>query len=346
MRQWTATAALSLVVFTATGCHGDHDDDDDSAAGLDPLSLTAVTFNTGTSESMGHDAEPDDGYTGEHAAISDEYYGDGLAWIPAVEAATTFLAEVAPDVIAFQEIFHSPECADIPEDAHADFVCETWSEGDPTVAQAVLGEGYQVMCNPGNPDKCAAVNLDFGSFAGCDEPLCLEGLDGYKIDGCGNGSRVGRAVVELVDGGELTLVPIHSSSGMASDDMDCRVLQVEQVFVDLGDGAPAASGGRNLILGDLNTDPGRLAGVDPSAARWTDFVALDPADDGKAFHFVTEVGEDAPPTYAGLTNIDQVIADTATGACWHAGTTEGHPPVIDAIYFDHQPAVCSLQLPQ
>ena len=344
MRHWTTTVAFALAILAAPGCESG--DDDDSAAAPELLTLTAVTFNTGTSESMGHDAEPDDGYTGEHAAVSDEYYGDGLAWIPAVEAATEFLAEVAPDVIAFQEIFHSDECAEIPEDAHPDFICESWSAGDPTVAQLVLGEGYQVMCNPGNSDKCAAVRLDFGAFAGCDEPLCLEGLQGYKIDGCGNGSRVGRAVVELVDGGEFTLVAIHSSSGMASDDMDCRVLQVEQVFADLGDGAPAASGDRNLIMGDLNTDPGRMADVDPSADRWTDFVALDNDEDGKAFHFVTEVGEDAPPTYAGLTNIDHVITDTGTGTCWHAGTTEGHPQVIDAVYFDHQPAVCALELPQ
>jgi len=341
----STTAACAVTLLALLGCEGG-DDDDDSALTFQSQAFTAVTFNTGTSEGMGHDAEPDDGYTGEHAEYSDQYYGDGLAWVPAVEATTAFLADVAPDVIAFQEIFHSPECADIPEEAQADFVCETWVEGDPTVAQAVLGSGYQVMCNPGNSDKCAAVRLDFGSFAGCDEPLCVEGMQGYGIDGCGNGARVGQAVIELVDGGELTVVAIHSSSGMASDDMDCRVQQVEQVFVDLGDGSPGASGDRNLVMGDLNTDPGRMTGYDPSADRWTDFVALDSDDASKAFHFVTEVGEDAPPTYAGLTNIDHVIADTATGTCWHAGTTEGHPQVIDAVYFDHQPAVCSLQLPR
>ncbi len=338
MERWWVLA----MVIAVAGCDGPGDDDDDSAAAVEPLAFTAVTFNTGTSESMGHDSEPDDGYTSEHAAVSDEYYGDGLAWLPAVDGATAFLADVQPDVIAFQEIFHPPECAAIPEDAHPDFICETWKEGDPTVAQMVLGEGYQVMCQPGNSDKCAAVRTGFGTFAGCDEDLCLEGLAGSVIDGCGSGTRVGRGVVELADGGELTVVAIHSSSGMASDDMDCRVAQVNQVFVDLGDGAPAASGENNVILGDLNTDPGRLAEADPSAARWLDFVAL-PGEDGD-FQFVTEVGEDADPTYAGVMNIDHVISDHATGPCWHAGTTEGHDPVIDAIYFDHQPAVCALEL--
>jgi hypothetical protein len=330
------------------GCSGpddddDDDDDDDSGApAADPQTLTAITFNTGTTESMGHDSEPDDGYTSEHAAMSDAYYGDGLAWLPAVEAVTAFLADAQPDVIAFQEIFHPGECAEIPEDAHPDFICEIWQAGDPTVAQLVLGEGYQVMCSPGSSDKCAAVRREFGAFAGCGEDLCLEGLAGFKIDGCGSGSRVGRGVVELVHGGELTVVAVHSSSGVASDDMDCRALQVDQVFVDLGDGEPAASGEHNLILGDLNTDPGRMADVDPSAERWLDFVAL-PGEDGD-FQFLTEVGEDATPTYAGVMNIDHVIADSATGSCWHAGTTEGHDAVVDAVYLDHQPAVCALEI--
>ena len=336
------TSALVTAVLALVGCPTG-DDDDSAAPDADPLALIAVTFNTGTSESMGHDAEPDDGYTSEHAAISDQYYGDGLAWVPAVEATATFLAEVAPDVIAFQEIFFSDECADIPEEAWTDFVCETWQPGDPTVAQVVLGEGYQVMCHPGKPDKCAAVRLDFGSFAGCDGDLCLEGLEGGEVEDCGSGSRVGRGQIELVEGGELTLVSVHSSSGMAADDMDCRVKQVEQIFVDLGDGEPGANGARNLILGDFNTDPGRLTETDPSAARWADFVDVDGSGD-QAFHFVTEVGPDAPPTYATVLNIDHVVSDAATGDCWHAGTTEDHDPVIDAIYFDHQPAVCALEL--
>ncbi len=336
--RFTPLAAALLLAGCPTG-----DDDDSAGPDEDPLALVAVTFNTGTSENMGHDGQPDDGYSSWHASMSDQYYGDGLAWVPAVEAATTFLAEVAPDVIAFQEIFHSDECAEIPEEAWTDFVCDGWQPGDPTVAQTILGAGYQVACHPGKPDKCAAVRLEFGSFAGCDGDLCLEGLAGGEVEGCGSGSRVGRGVVDLVDGGQLTVVSVHSSSGMAADDMDCRVRQVEQVFVDVGDGEPAANGEWNLILGDFNTDPGRLTETDPSAARWADFVDVDGSGD-LPFHFLTDIGPDATPTYASLLNIDHVVGDAATGSCWHAGTTEGHPPVIDAIYFDHQPAVCALEL--
>lgn len=68
------------------------------------------------------------------------------------------------------------------------------------------GDGYQVMCNPGKPDKCAAVKKSFGSFRGCADDFCLEGMEGYTVPDCGSGARVGRAILDRVDGGTLTLV--------------------------------------------------------------------------------------------------------------------------------------------
>lgn len=328
---------------------------DDGAVGQDaqpdsapdvptPLSFVAVTYNTGTTEGMGVDDPPPGGYSTAHALISDEWYGDGLAWLPAVDAAREFFAEVDPDVVVFQEIFYSALCADIPPEAREDFICETWQAGDPTVAQLILDNGnhdWQVMCHLGKDDKCAAVNRRFGSFRGCDEDFCLEGLDGAKVEGCGKGSRIGRGLIDLVAGGTLTLVNVHGTSGLTAEDAACRVKQVEQVFLDLGlgDGEPAANGARNLVMGDFNTDPGRLWPVDPSAARWNDFVG-----DDEAFHFITAVGEDARPTYA-VANIDHVVSDALIGSCVHPGATEGTEPVIDVGYFDHKPAVCALETP-
>jgi len=307
------------------------------------LTFTAVTFNSGTTEGLGHDDPPDDGYTSTHAATSDMWYGDGLAWIPAVNATRTFLAQVSPDVIVFQEIFHADECATIPSENHADFFCDGWTAGDATVVSSILGADYQVACNLGKPDKCAAVHKRFGTFRGCASDFCLDGLDGGTVANCGGGSRVGRGVIDLVAGGSITLVNVHGTSGLTGEDVDCRRKQFEQVFVDLGDGAPAANGTANIVMGDLNTDPGRFASNDASAARFGDF-----AGDGKAFTYISDVGEDAPPSYAGAVNIDHVVSDVYRGNCWVAGVSEGHPDVTDAIYFDHKPIVCTVEgdLPQ
>ena len=300
----------------------------------------AVTFNTGTSESMGHDALPDDGYTSAHAKLSDLHYGDGLAWIKAVNATTSFFAKLKPDVVVYQEVFYSAECAKIPKSAHKDFICATWKKGDPTVAQLVLGKGWQVACHPGKPDKCAAVRKSFGSFRNCKKDFCLEGLAGYTIKDCGKGARVGRGIIDLVGGGSITLVNVHGSSGIKGDEQSCREKQFDQVFKDLGDGKPAASGKVNLVMGDLNTDPGRVALLDKSAKRWNKYVGA-----GKKFHFLSDVGLLAKPTYAGLFNIDHAVSDVLTGSCWSAGITAGHPDVLKAVYFDHKPLVCTIKLP-
>lgn len=303
--------------------------------------LTAVTFNTGTSGTVDPSAPPG-GYGRDQAELEDLWYGNGLAWKPSVEAAKAWLAAADPDVVTFQEIFHSGDCAGIPPEATTGFCCEDYTDGDPTVAQAILGPEYQVMCHAGQNDKCAGVHRRFGRFRGCDADFCLEGMAGSTVDGCGKGARIGRGVIDLWDGGgSLTLVNIHGSSGISADDQQCRVRQLEQVFVNqgLGDGQPAANGARNLVMGDFNTDPGRLVEADPSAARLLDF-----AGDGKPFRFLTDVGPDATPTYAGLFNIDHVLSDTLTGTCWAAGVTDGHPPVTDIVYFDHHPVACTLVL--
>ena len=111
--------------------------------------FTAVTYNVGTNPGLAHNADPNDGYTQTQADISDDWYGNGLAWLPAIDAATLFFAALEPDVVAFQEIFFSEECAQIPATFHPGFACETWQPGDPTVAQLVLGPSYQIACNPG-----------------------------------------------------------------------------------------------------------------------------------------------------------------------------------------------------
>ena len=108
---------------------------------------------------------------------------------------------------------------------------------------------------------------------------------------------------------------------------------------DLCAGEPAANGERNVILGDLNTDPGRTFDFDESAALWNEHVG-----DGKRFHFLTDVGPDATPTSA-LFNIDHAVSDVFDGSCWHAGVTPGKAAVSEIVYFDHKPVVCTLDGP-
>lgn len=311
LRSMTPRRAAALALLALAGCGGEPA----------PFALRAVTFNTGTTESLAHDAGPDDGYGAEEAAASDAYYGNGLAWRAAVEHTRAFFASVEADVVGLQEIFASRGCPDVPEAARAGFVCERWREGDPTVAQVIFGGGYQVACHPGKDDKCLAVRTARARIAGCDADLCFDALRGAPVEGCGSGARVAWADLELAEGGTLRVVHVHASSGLSEEDAACRVAQFEQAF--------AAVEGDTLVLGDFNTDPVRLYGGDPSAT-----ALLDGAPQA-GLRFVTEVGEDAAPTYAGLLNIDHVLSTFADGPC----TSE---VVTDMRYFDHRPQVCDL----
>ncbi len=328
-----SAARCAWIVVLLAGCPAL-----DDSAGEKVASFTAVTFNTGTTEGSVPDDDPNGGYTPEQAAWSDAYYGDGLAFEAVVEDTRAWFEATEADVVVFQEIFYSGLCPEVPEEVREGFVCETWAPGDPTVAQVVLGEGWQVACHPGKDDKCAAVRRGFGSFVGLGYDFHLEGLEGATIEGCGSGARVGRGLIELVEGGELTLVNVHGSSGISEDDRSCRELQFQQVFEDLGlgDGEPAANGERNLVMGDFNTDPGRAVDYDDSAAY------LAGAVEGSAFAFHSEVGPDAEPSYSGLANIDHVISDAFSGGCVVPGVSEGDPAVSEIVFFDHHPLVCEL----
>lgn len=312
----------------------------DEAGGPDvpPGHFVVVTINTGTTEGTTHDV-PGDVYGEEQSRYSDAYYGDGLAWVPAVEALRAWLDALRPDLVAFQEIFYSGHCPEIPPEARVGFVCETWAAGDPTVAQVLLGAGYQVACNLGKDDKCLGVRRDFGRIRQCsDDHFCLEGLDGARVEGCGGGSRIGRGTIDLVAGGEITVVTVHGTSGVLPEDMECRRRQVEQVFEDL-DGEPAANGARNVILGDFNVDPCRVPEwLDESSREWNRRVG-----DGEDFHWVSPCGPLVPPTYAGTFNIDHVVSDVFEGDCWVPGVTAGRDPVYPPAYFDHKPLVCELR---
>ncbi|WP_370306014.1 hypothetical protein [Sinimarinibacterium flocculans] len=318
----------ALLLLGAAGCGGDGQSPAPAAA---PAGFVAVTFNTGIPQCA---RTADAAYSCEDADVAAQWYGTGLSFKILVEEARRFFDSLQPDLVAVQEMFYSGGCPDIPPEHHRGFVCEDYRPGDPSTVQLALGPGYQIACNPGKPDKCLAVKKSFGRWRGCEADLCLDHLAGARVADCGGGSRVGRGVLDRANGETLIVVLIHGTSGMTRSDEQCRVQQFEQVFVDLGNGsgAPAANGGRNLVLGDLNTDPGRQL-LDASARAWNGFVG-----ESLAFHSITDVGFSAEPTYAGLFNIDHVASDAYIGDCV-AGQ------VTDIVAFDHLPIVCHLTPP-
>jgi endonuclease/exonuclease/phosphatase family metal-dependent hydrolase len=335
-RQLAVIAVLLVNGGWSHLCRADRDPAAESG-GIGEGSFVVMTFNTGTTPGLSHDDPPHDGYGSTQAAISDTWYGNALAWRDAVDAVRRFIRKVDPDIVAFQEIFYCEDCANIPADARKGFICETWSAGDASVARNVLGEDYQISCHPGKPNKCVAVHRRFGTFRGYKHDASTNWLEGFPLKGCGSGARVARATIDRANGESLTVISVHGTSGLSSADQRCRIRQIEQIFVDFGDGAPAANGAQNIVLGDFNSDPGRGTAIDSSAARWNDFVG-----EGKRFQFISKVGPKAPRAYQRFADIDHVISDVFHGACRYPGVDEGSARVFDGVYFDHVPVVCTI----
>ena len=294
-----------------------------------PTLLRVVTFNCGSGAIPPADGAMNDGYGSRESEWSDEWYGNGLAYSDVVEDARQYFSALEADIVALQEVFWSGECPAVPPDSRDGFVCSDWSPGDPTVASQVLGPEWQIACHPGNPDKCIGVRRSVGSIRGCDGDVCLDGLSGDPVDGCGGGARAASAEIDLQAGGVLHVVNVHGNSGFSSDDTACRVAMVDRVFGNTEVAPLISADDPTLILGDLNTDPGRLGATDPSAARWNEAV------EEHGFHFLTEVGPDAEPTYV-LLNIDHVIGRGLSGSCVAGEDT------TETVYFDHTPIVCEL----
>lgn len=313
-----------------------------AAAELPLRPLVVLTFNTGTTPRLEHDPKRSHGYGPAEAAISDQWYGNGLAWKPAIRAVRQMIGKVDPDVVAFQEIFDCRRCVAIPDEARRGFVCEDYRAGQPGVAERVLGDDYQIAYHPAKTSKCLAVHRRVGQLrtAQDQEPGEWEGpqlLEGATVAGCGSGARVARGYVDRPDGTTLTIISLHGTSGFKPADQQCRVLQIERIFVDWGDGRPGVSPQNNLILGDFNTDPYRAAELDRSAARWNDFVGPD-----KRFRYLSRLGPGVPPSYANLADIDHVVSDAYVGTCRRLGVDPETQAVYEGVYFDHVPIVCTL----
>jgi hypothetical protein len=261
--------------------------------------LVAVTFDAGTALDLAPDRE--------QALQSQAFYGDGLAWMPAIDALQEWLKELDPDVVVLQGLFPTERCAEIPELARPGFLCGEDGRGYGPVPLLLLGARYQVACHPGRPEACLAVHRRVGRLRG--------ELEGEPLDGCGEGARVAWGQIARERGPDLRVVSVQGSDGLSEEAQDCRLQQLEQI-------SEAMDGRIQLVLGGAGTDPHRFAAVDESARRWGELRLLS----GRA------------PTYRDLATLDLQASDAYEASCFVPDT----PELLDAVYFDHRPVVCQL----
>ena len=292
-----------------------------------------MTFNAGTNALLGHDGSADDGYTSKHARITDALYRDNLSWNPAEAALISFLERIRPDIVGFQEMWHDPWCEEIDVDPSLDFVCQGYDPGRALQIERLLGPDYHTACAPKQVDNCVGVRKDLGVIVDGE----VWGID--TVDSCSGLGRVGAFDVRMGEGADqrtLRVVNVHARSGITQQDMGCRTAQLKQVFEDFGDGDPAAGRGDALVFGDMNVDPEQWIEFDPSAAYWNEWVGS--GQPSKALTGPT-------PTHRLGTRLDHVIGRGLDGACVVHGEDEGSEPVMQALYWDHRPVVCEVNLP-
>lgn len=319
-----------------------------------PRTFTFLTFNVGTTDNLGHEGDPD-GYSDALSDVNAAFYGNNLAWMPAQARLRTFLDALKPDILAFQELYFDGNCtADCAGIQASDpalyagacqgeaFACGSWTDGEPITVRRILGPDYAVACAPGHPDNCVAVRKAFGTLRGCADGPCLGGLDGLRPpNGCTSGARVATAVVQVADGPEIAVVDVHTTAGT---NIDCRIAQFQQVFVDRGDGKPAAFGQHDIVAGDMNIDPFLMdPKYDASVVYWNEHVG-----DGKPFHYLSSADASGPNTHPySFMKLDHVISNDLQGSCVVLGVSEdtSAPLSEGSTYFDHRPVYCTVEMP-
>ncbi len=317
-----------------------------------PRAFTFLTMNVGTTENISHSGDPD-GYSDTLGGVESRFYGNNLAWAPARQALRAMFDRVQPDIVNFQELYWeghcAPDCAGITTtdpDLFAAacqapaFACAGWVEGNEITVRQVLGPDYAVACAPNHPDNCVGVRKGFGTLASCADGPCIDGLDGMPPpNGCTGGARVATAVVRIDYGPEVAVIDVHTVSGT---NVDCRLAQFGQVFVDRGDGKPAAFGAHNIVAGDMNIDP-FLMEDDASVDYWNAHVGAD-----KPFHYISSSDASGPNTHPySFMKLDHVISNDLEGTCVVLGVSEGTtaPLAEGSTVFDHRPVLCTVRQP-
>ena len=110
-----------------------------------------------------------------------------------------------------------------------------------------------------------------------------------------------------LDGGTLTVVGVHGSSGLTQEDQDCRVKQFAQVFEDLGDGSNAAC--RQRRAQHRARRPQHRSRPQRRLRRERPEVERACRAQPRASATSPNIGPDATPSYGAFFNIDHVASD-------------------------------------
>lgn len=179
----------------------------------------------------------------------EDYYDNNLCLLDSEQALAQTLAEAQPTLVFLQEMWHQPGCDDVDRPSEvqtAPFVCA----GEGKQPPRVLPEGMAWSCSPGYPDNCIGWNpARFVPELDCAGLDCGENLEDLQT-GCADPGRIAVLPGEL-DGEPTTLAVMHTTAGFNSDNIDCRVEQIEGLAARLSD----ADGQRLVVAGDVNLDP-------------------------------------------------------------------------------------------
>jgi endonuclease/exonuclease/phosphatase family metal-dependent hydrolase len=237
-----------------------------------------------------------------------------------------------PDVVALQEISTAAQCEKRSE-RRPKKVCaqENRTEAEEQTRR-ILGPGYTIAIAKGRYEAIA-VKVSAGTIKGC-EPgaICWAGYLPNLPEGCDPGFSIS-AVDAALKGTEVRVVNVHPDSIKRR----CRTLELEQAFA-------LATGPKNLMLGDWNTDPYRGRGEDVEV--WKREVAKRP------FTVHSGLMEHDPPYWTDLVpwpwpdkTLDHVLSDFARGVCTTLGVAPGTRRLDHDGDLDHRGLLCELTMP-
>ena len=266
--------ALALLLVVGAACDAAAplvDQDDaipaarDSSAGDEegprPPALVALhvvaTQNAGTTELM------DLLVFSELRPVCSESYGNNLCTVDSERLLADALLGAAPQVLFLEEVWEQARCAEPGRPPEANLPPFACSAGDTSQLARILPPGLRWACAAGYPDNCVAFHPDaFEPTLGeaCRDRDCSPAM--MDIDaGCGPPGRIA-ALAGRTASGDATLVVVHTSAGIESDDRACRATQLGALREFLG----ALPNDRVLLVGgDFNFDPQQDSGPDVDA---------------------------------------------------------------------------------